>query len=69
MAEVLRPPDLAPSKYFSRREVFQIFVVGDNVNGEVRAFEIVPPLGEGVEDGQELFIVSVVVEFRASESP
>jgi hypothetical protein len=34
-----------------------------------RTFEIVSPGREGLEDGQELFVVSVVIEFGRGESP
>ena len=42
-------------------------MVGNNVDWGAGAFEIVTPSSEGLEDGQQLFVVYVVVEFGAHE--
>jgi hypothetical protein len=49
-------------------EVFQIFVVNDNVDRSSGTFKIMSPLLESLEDGQEFFIMSVVVKFRGGKS-
>jgi hypothetical protein len=43
-------------------------VVGDNIDWSSRTFKIMSPFLESLEDGQEFFIMSVVVKFRGSES-
>src|ERR1700733_3112755 len=55
-------------KEFGSSEVFQIFVVGDNINRSSGTFKIMPPPLESLEDGQEFFIMSIVVKFRGGKS-
>jgi hypothetical protein len=38
-------------------------VIRDNVDGNRGSFEVVPPVFERFEDGEEFFIVGVVVQF------
>ena len=42
-------------------------MVGNNVDRGAGAFEVVTPLSEGLDDGQQRFVVYVVVEFGARE--
>ena len=42
--------DLSLSEEFGGREIFEIFVVGDDVNWRSRTFEVVSPDFEGFED-------------------
>ena len=51
----------------SSGEVFQVFVVRDNIYGEGGAFQVMTPGGECLKDCQELLIVSIVVQLRSSE--
>ena len=49
------------------KEVFQIFVVRDNIYGGGRAFQVMSPGGECLEDRQELLVVSIIVQLRSRE--
>ena len=42
-------------------------MVGNNVDQGAGAFEVVTPSSEGLEDGQQFFVVHIVVEFGACE--
>jgi hypothetical protein len=42
-------------------------VVGDNVDRSSGTFKIMSPFLESLEDGQEFFIMSVVIKFRGSK--
>ena len=44
-------------------------MVGDNVNRGSSTFQVVTPNPEGLEDGQQLLVVDVVVEFSPIERP
>jgi hypothetical protein len=43
-------------------------VVGDNVNRSSGTFKIMSPPLESLEDGQEFFIMSIVVKFGGGKS-
>ena len=53
---------------FSGHEIFEIFVVGDNIDQRSWTFEIVSPDFEGFEDHEQLLVVYVIVEFWGSET-
>jgi hypothetical protein len=63
MAKELGPPDLAMGKYLSRRKVFQVLVVRDNIDRKGGSFKVVTPLREGIKDHQEFLVVCAIVEF------
>jgi hypothetical protein len=64
--EESRPASLTTRKHLCRREVLLILVVRDHVDHMVRRLEIVSP-GLGIfEDGEQILIVSVVVELGTS---
>ena len=52
---------LSPHQDFGSREVFEVFVVCDDINWGQSSFEIVVPGFECFEDGQELLVVYIVV--------
>jgi len=43
-------------------------VVGHDVNREGRALQVVTPALEGLEDSEELLVVSTVVQLRCGQS-
>ena len=43
-------------------------MVGHNVNREGRALQVVTPALEGLEDSEELLVVSIVVQLRHGQS-
>jgi len=42
-------------------------VIGDNVNRSSGTFKVMSPFLKSLEDGQEFFIVSVVIKFGGGE--
>ena len=68
LSKVFGPSCLLASQEFRGQEILQVLVVGNDVNWGTRAFEVVMPLSEGLEDGQKFFVVHVVIEFGACES-
>lgn len=50
VAQIFRPSDLASRQHFRGREVFQVLVIGDDVDRKLRTFEVMSPLRKGVED-------------------
>src|ERR1700746_3274879 len=44
-------------------------MVGDNIHRNGGTFQIVTPGAESLEDGEELLIVGIVVEFRSGQHP
>jgi hypothetical protein len=58
---------LASRERLGRREIFKVLVVCNYVDGMARGLEVVPPYLESLEYGEELLIVSVVIELRSSE--
>jgi len=50
-------------------EIFQVLVVGDHINRSGGALKVVSPVLKGLEDGQKLLVMGVVVELRGGQSP
>ncbi len=61
LGKEFRPPRLAAVQKLSCGEIFEIFVVGNDVNGSQGTFEIVVPNAEHFVDSEELLVVDVVV--------
>ena len=68
LSKVFGPSRLSASEEFRSREILQVLVVGNDVDRGTGAFEIVTPSSEGFEDGQQLFVVHVIIEFGVCES-
>ena len=60
---MLGPSDLTTGKETRGREIFQIFMVSDHINGVRGSFEVMSPNLKSRVDGQEFFVMSVVVQF------
>ena len=67
LSKVFGPSHLSASQEFRGREILQVLVVGNNVEQGTGAFEIVTPSSEGLKDGQQFFVVHVIIEFGARE--
>ena len=65
--EILGPVHLMACKDLHSREVFKIFVIGDNVNRIARTFEIVTPCLESFKDCKKFFVMNIVIEFGTRE--
>jgi hypothetical protein len=50
LGEVFRPASLSASQELGRREVFQVLVIGNNVDSFRGTFEVVSPLLEGFKN-------------------
>lgn len=61
----LQSPGLPASHEFRGHKVLWVLVVGNNVHQIARAFKVVTPNLEGLMDGKELIIVSIMVEFQS----
>ena len=53
---------MSPSEDFSCREVFEVFVVSDDIDWIAGAFQIMSPGLECFKNGQEFFVVCVIVQ-------
>src|SRR5882724_1878965 len=60
--EVLQPTDLAMRELLGGCEVLKVLVIGEHEYDMSRAFQVVVPLSEGLEDGEQLFVVYLIVE-------
>jgi len=69
LGEVLRPAGLMAGQDLGAGEILQILVVGDHVDQSGRALKVVSPVLEGLEDGQKLLVMGVIVELRGRQSP
>src|SRR5882724_13399558 len=60
--EVLRPMDLATRELLSGCEVLEVLMVREHEHDMCRTLEVVVPLSEGLEYGEQFLIVDLVVE-------
>ena len=60
---------LSAGEYLGRSEVLKIFMIRDDLDRDFGAFQVVSPLMEGIKDGEEFFVVCVVVEFGTDKGP
>src|SRR6266542_6842669 len=61
LGKEFRPPHLAAVQKLSCGEIFEIFVVGNDVNGSRGTFKVVAPNVEHFVDSEELLVVDVIV--------
>ena len=69
LQEEFRPAGLSPGEEFCSGEVFKVLMVHDNIDWSWRPFQVVSPTLERFEDGEEFFVVNVVVQLCGGESP
>ena len=50
-------------------EILQVLVVGDHIDQRGGALEVMSPVLEGLEDGQQLLIMGVIIQLRGGQSP
>ena len=60
--EVLLPMDLETHELLGGCEVLKVLVIREHEYDMSRAFQVVTPLLEGLEDGEQLFVVDLIVE-------
>ena len=66
LGEVLRPVGLTAGQDLRAGEVLQVLVIGDHIDRRGRALEVMLPVLEGLEDGQQLLVMGIVVQLRGS---
>jgi hypothetical protein len=64
--KVFGPASLSSSEEFCGGKVFEVLVVGNDVDHVRKSFEIRPKLLESDEDGEELIVINVIVELCGS---
>jgi hypothetical protein len=62
-AEVQGPPCLSAREVLCHMPVFQVSMIGDNVERLRETLQIVSPVFEGTDDGEHLFVVDLVISF------
>ena len=50
-------------------EILQVLVVGNHIDQRGGALEVVSPVLEGLKDGQQLFVMGIIVQLRGGQSP
>ena len=69
LGEVLRPAGLMAGQDLGAGEILQVLVVSDHIEWRGGALEVVLPVLEGFEDGQELLVMGIIVQLRGRQSP
>ena len=60
---------LSLGEEFGSGEVFKVLMVHDNIEQSWRSFEIVSLTLERFKNGEEFFVVNVIIQLRGGESP
>ena len=63
LREELRPMSLSTSKDLGSGEVFQVLVVGDDIDQKSGTLKVVLPNSKNVENSKNLLVMSVIVKF------
>ena len=68
LREILRPLHLSPGQYLDGRKILKVFMIHNNIDGISQTFQIVLPNLESFKDGEQFFVICVVVQLYCSES-
>ena len=68
LGEVLRPAGLTAGQDLGAGEILQVLVVSDHIDRRGGTLEVVLPVLEGLEDGQELLVMGIIVQLRGGQS-
>ena len=49
-------------------EILQVLVVGDHIDQRGGALEVMSPVLEGLEDGQQLLVMGIIIQLRGGQS-
>ena len=63
----LRPSDLVAAKVVSGSKILKILVVSENLSWLGREFQVVSPMFESSNDGQEFLVIDLIVHFSREE--
>ena len=50
-------------------EILQVLVVSDHIDWRGGALEVVSPVLEGLEDGQQLLVMGIIIQLGGGQSP
>ena len=64
-----QPAGLSPGEEFGSGEIFKVLMVHDNIDRSWRSFEVVSPTLEHFKNGEEFFVVNIVIQLCGGESP
>ena len=67
VSKIEQSSGLAMVEVLGLTEVHQVLVVGEDLDGEGRAMEIMSPRLQGMDDDKQLLIIDVVVSFGGDE--
>ena len=67
LGKVFGPMGLSSGKDLGRGEVLKVLMIHDHIDRSTRTFEVVSPDTESIEDRQQFFVVSVIVEFQRTQ--
>ena len=68
LGEVLQPTGLTAGQDLGAGEVLQVLVVSGHINRRGGALKVMPPVLEGLEDGQQLLVMGIIVQLRGGQS-
>ena len=60
---------LLSGEEFASGEVFKVLMVCDNIDRSWRSFEVVSPTFKCFENGEEFFVVNVIIQLGGGEGP
>ena len=69
LGEVLRPAGLTVGQDLGTGEVLQVLVVSDHIDQRGGALEVMSPVLESLEVGQQLLVMGIIVQLRGGQSP
>ena len=68
LKEVLQPVGLTAALELEKYSRFLWLVTTDHIDQRGRTLEVVSPVLEGLEDGQELLVMGIIVQLRGGQS-
>ena len=69
LGEVLQSAGLTAGQDLGAGEILQVLVVSDHIDWRGGALKVMSPVLEGLEDGQQLLVMGVIVQLRGGQSP
>ena len=68
LGEVLRPAGLTAGQDLGAGEILQVLVISDHIDQRGGTLKVVSPVLEGLEDGQQLLVMGIIVQLRGGQS-
>jgi hypothetical protein len=64
LVEVFRPTGLSTGEHLRSSEILEVFVICNDVDRNGGTFEVMTPLPESFENGEEFLIMRVIIQLR-----